>query len=252
MDAKSKTTYLHELIAFMTPFVTGNKLEVIDKVILDRTRHITLVFEDLYRMQNISAVIRTAECFGIQDIHAIERRNSFYMHKKVTRGASKWIDIYKYNEFIDEEPAEFQQSGSNPFEICYKDLTDKGYQFVSMAPSQDNIPIEALDLSRKTAFVFGNELDGVSKEVREKSKHTVCLPMYGFTESYNISVSVAILLNTIFSKIREKSNHISWEMGEEERLKLKLRWIKKVVTKPDSYIATYLKKENIKPEQIDL
>lgn len=199
--------------------ISENKKGLFEKIAPDRTRHITVVLENLFQPHNAAAVVRSCDCFGIQDVHIIENDNLYEPNKEIDMGSSKWIDMHKFNET------------ENNTLSCIKDLKAKGYQIIATTPHTNDCSIEELDVSKPTALLFGTESTGLSQEALDNSDGFVRLPMYGFTESYNISVSVAIALFSVTQQIRSKD--IEWQLSEKEQLLLKLEWAKKVVKKSD-------------------
>ena len=89
-----------KLIQFLSGFVTPERLDLFNKVLSSRTNYLTVVLEDLFQTQNTSAVIRTADCFGIQNVHVIENKHVFQMNPDVVRGASNWVTVTRHNDSI--------------------------------------------------------------------------------------------------------------------------------------------------------
>jgi len=87
-----------ELLKHLQQFVTEDKLRRIDYVIKDRTRHLTIVLEDIYQPHNASAVLRSCECFGIQDLHVIEQEKQYKPNPEIALGASQWLTIHRHKE----------------------------------------------------------------------------------------------------------------------------------------------------------
>lgn len=221
---------MEEITHMLSEFVTDNKKTQIEKVLEERTRHLTVVLEDIYQPHNASAIVRTCDCFGIQDLHIIENENRYSINPKVVMGASKWVDLYNYcipdiNNTIS----------------CVTNLKQKGYRIVATTPDENCISINELSLNEKVALVFGTEQTGVSNEVLEMADEKVTIPMHGFTESFNISVSAAVSLYAITEKLRQSS--ICWKLSEKERGLLKLEWYKKIVKRSDLIIEEHLKQQ---------
>jgi tRNA (guanosine-2'-O-)-methyltransferase len=187
-----------------------------EKIILDRTRHITIALENLFQPHNAAAVLRSCDCFGIQDVHIIENNNKYEPNKEIDMGSSKWLDLHKYSDL------------ENNTVTAIQDLKSKGYQVIATTPHTDDCTIEELDISKPTALLFGTESTGLTKEAMDHADGFVRLPMYGFTESYNISVSVALALYDLTQRMR-KNPEINWQLSTEEQLAIKLDWVKKVV-----------------------
>lgn len=197
-------------------YISDHKKDFIEKVLTDRTRYITVVMEDIYQSQNASAVVRTCECMGVQDVHIIENSSKYSTNPKVLKGSNKWLDLrhYKTRNF-------------NNTETCFSALRAKGYRIVVTDPGQDCLPIDEIPVDQKLAVVMGNELKGTSGYALSHADAKVKIPMCGFTESLNISVSAAICLNILLTKLRASA--IDWSLSEEEKNEIKLTWYRKIV-----------------------
>src|SRR5258706_10808851 len=223
MATKEKLTIDH-----LSQYITEHKKQFIEKVLAERTRYITLVLEDIYQSQNASAVVRTCECLGLQDIHIIEEDSKYSVNKRVLKGANKWIDLHRY-----------KMKGLNNTEICFRKLRELGYRILVTDPSPDGMPINEIPSDEKLAIVMGNELRGTSDYTIKHADQKIFIPMFGFTESLNISVSAAICLNTLLSKLRESNT--PWQLTEEEKETLRLQWYRKVVRRSELIEGEFLK-----------
>lgn len=207
-------------------FITNHKKELVEKVLNHRTRHVTLVLEDIFQSQNASAVFRTAECFGIQDIHLIENRNKYTLSKGVLKGANKWLSVIHHR---DKE---------NNTEQCFKHLKAAGYKVLATTPNAE-LAISQVSLKHKIAIVMGNELHGLSDYALQQADIMARIPMYGFTESLNLSVSSAICISEVVSKLRASNNQ--WQLTQVERNQLKLAWYRKLVRNSEIVEKEFLK-----------
>ncbi len=196
--------------------ISENKKNLFEKNIKNRTRHITVVLENLFQPHNAAAVLRSCDCFGVQDLHIIENFNKYTPNKDIDMGSSKWLNTYKYNQT------------ENNTEACINTLKKKGYKIIATTPHTNDCLIDALPIDEPTALLFGTELTGLTDKALDMADGYVRLPMYGFTESYNISVSVALALFNVTERMR-KNEHINWQLSEEEQQSIKLQWTKKVV-----------------------
>jgi tRNA (guanosine-2'-O-)-methyltransferase len=207
------------VFAHLSQFVSDHKKECISRVLDHRTRQLTVVLEDIYQSQNASAVIRTCECMGLQDVHIVENKTKYSINPRVLKGANKWIDIRKYASRDTDNTI-----------ACIDQLKSEGYRILVTDPSADGTSISDIDVStNKYALLFGNELRGVSKQALENCDVKVRIPMYGFTESLNISVSVAICLNTLVTKMHLSGQ--SFGLTSSEKEDIQLRWYRKIVRK---------------------
>ncbi len=219
-----------ELIEMLEEFVTPNKIEGIDKVLSKRTRHLTVVLEDIYQDQNASAVIRTCDCFGIQDLYVTQDLHDYNVNPNVVRGASKWVTLHKY----EREPDSVKK--------CYKDLRSKNYRIVGTTPDPNSASIHDLNIDDKTAIVFGTEKRGMSDFAKDNADELVHIPMLGFTESFNISVSAALIMNELSHRLRKSD--IDWTLKESEKDELKYEWYKRIVKGSDVLINNYIKEHS--------
>jgi len=217
----------NKLLEYLETFISDNKSSLFDEIIKSRTRFITVILEDIYQSHNASAVLRTCDCFGIQDVHVIENRNTYEINPDVALGSSKWLNLKKHNE------------DDNNTLRCYDELRKQGYRIVATTPNNDDTMLDKLDLSQKLALVFGTELEGLSDIAIDNADEYVKIPMYGFTESFNISVSAAICLHYLSEKLR--SSDTDWRLNEEEIINTRLEWVKSVLKRPDMYEKEFRK-----------
>ncbi len=204
------------LMNFLREMVNENRLELLERILNDRSRYITVVLEDIFQAHNASAVLRTCDCFGIQDVHIIENRNEYMLNPDVELGSAQWLNIIKYN---DKE--------NNTFSAIEK-LKQQGYRIVATTPHTDDIALPDFDLKKgKVAILFGTEMRGLSKQAIDQADEFLKIPMYGFSESLNISVSAAIVLQTLRGKLA-KSN-IKWGLTEDEKEMVRLDWVRNSV-----------------------
>jgi tRNA (guanosine-2'-O-)-methyltransferase len=202
---------------YLADYVTPHKKELIDKVLAKRTRYITLVLENIYKPHNASAVIRTADCFGIQDVHVIENESTYAVNPYVTRGAAQWVDLHKY-----------ERDSENASADCFRNLRQKGYKIFATSPQKGSLPLSELHPDQPMALVFGNEHEGVSNAAMEAADGLVHIPMKGFTESFNISVSAAICLYALQEKVAGSAIK-GYYLDEVEKTELKYRWYQGIV-----------------------
>ena len=193
-------------------FFSDNKRQLFDRLVQNRTRHISVVLENIYQSHNASAVLRSCDCFGVQDVHVVENINPFNPAGDVAVGSSKWVDYYKHADIHS----------------AYNYLHSKGYRIVATLPHENDTMIGDLDLSQPVALVFGTELTGLTQEAIDGADAYVKIPMYGFTESFNISVCAALSLFSTTERMRRDTS-IDWQMNEDEQLTQKLHWSLQVI-----------------------
>ncbi|MBK9175575.1 MAG: RNA methyltransferase [Flavobacteriales bacterium] len=204
-----------ELYERLCEYITDNKRALFDRIAPERTRHITCVLEDIYQPHNASAVVRTCDLLGIQDLHIIENRNKYTVNPDVTLGSSKWVDMHRWR---GEEDNTLR---------CIQHLKQHGYAIVTTSPHATDCTPSTIPLERPLAFCFGTELTGASEPLQANADIALRIPMHGFTESYNISVSAAIVLYTVMERLRASNLH--WRLDPEALAALKLSWARKVV-----------------------
>lgn len=209
-----------KLIEYLSQNVTERRYELINNNAELRTRYITVVLEDIFQPQNASAVLRTCDCFGVQDVHIIENENEYNINPEVVMGSTKWLNLNKYNEEKNNTVA------------TIKKLKEQGYRIVATTPHTNDVNLEELDLSKgKIALMFGSEQPGLSNLALEHADEFMKIPMVGFTESFNISVSAAISLHHLTHKLR--NSDINWQLSKEEMNELKLNWLRTTIKKSD-------------------
>jgi len=216
-----------KLLEHLLTFITDNRSELFMKVIAQRTRHITVVLEDIYQPHNASAVLRTCDLTGVQDVHIIENKNVYDVNPDVAMGSSKWLDLIKYNGFEDNTAEAFKQ------------LKQKGYRIVATTPHKNDKSLEDISLDGKMAFVFGTEMHGLSEGAIQMADEYVRIPMVGFTESYNISVSAALVLYTLTQKLRKSA--INWQLNEDEQVDILLEWARRSINRPELIEKKFIK-----------
>jgi len=210
-----------QLYEALTDFFSENKRQLLDQNIQNRTKHLTLVMEDIFQSQNASAVLRTADCFGIQDVHIIENQYEYTLNPDVAMGSSKWVNYYRYNK-----------KDQNNTVLAYNDLRNKGYKIIATLPHENDVMLQDLDISQPIALVFGTEKTGLSETAIKNADGFVKIPMYGFTESFNISVSAALCSFYLTEKMRNTEG-LNWHLSPEEQIEQKLYWASQIVREAD-------------------
>ncbi len=209
-----------KLLEFLSGFISDNKKNLFQKNIEHRTKYMTVVLEDLFQSHNASAVMRSCDCFGIQDIHVIENENEYLINPDVAMGSTKWITLKKYNE------------EKNNTLNCLRALKKEGYRIVGTTPHSKSCALEDFDVTKgKFALVFGSEEPGLSKIAMEECDEFINIPMFGFTESFNISVSAAICLHHLKWKIN--SSETPYKLSDVEKTEILTDWTKQVLKKPE-------------------
>ena len=202
-----------KLLEYLETFLTPRRQLLNQRVLKERTNHFTVAVEDVYQLHNTSAVMRSCDVFGIQNIHVIEEINAKRIDREIAMGAQKWVDINRYNTTSE----------------CIATLKSKGYQVVATSPHNESVTLDNFDVTTPSVFFFGQEQEGLSDLVMKEADKTLHIPMYGFTESLNISVSAAIILQQLTFKLRQST--VEWQLTEEEILEKRMDWVKKILKK---------------------
>lgn len=228
---------------FLKQFLLEDRLQRFEEVARQRTRHLTIVLENIFHAHNASACLRTCDCFGIQDVHIVEDRNRFEPNKDIALGASQWLTIHRYqqheaNESLPESAADVDAdmaagtaavpSSAGPptaTHNCIRSLQQQGYHVLATSPRQHSVPLQDIDVTRPTALIFGAEQVGVSEEAIALADQLVHIPMYGFTESFNISVSAALCLQYLTTRLRQ--TQVSWQLTKQAHDEMMDEWIRK-------------------------
>lgn len=214
-----------ELLAHLQSYLTPRRRKLFDQVLAERTNHFTVATEDVYQLHNTSAVIRSCDVFGVQNVHITEERNRKRIDREIAMGAQKWVDINRYHTAKES----------------LETLRAKGYKIIATTPHNDACLLEDFDVSQPSALFFGTEKDGLSNEIMEQADGFLKIPMVGFTESLNISVSAAIILQSITSKL--KRSGVEWRLSEEEIYRAKLNWATNSIKSSDQIIERFLSEQ---------
>ncbi|MEL6248480.1 MAG: RNA methyltransferase [Cyanobacteria bacterium J06627_15] len=221
-QVESKLAKERDLIAYLRQFMTPERHQRLETVLAQRTRYMTVVLEDIHITQNAGAVLRNCDCFGIQDVHIIESTTKFKLNLDVTRGCSKWLTLHRYN----------QQSGNT--EQCIQTLKANGYRLVATTPHGQPLPLPELPVDKPLALWFGNEHDGLSPTALAAADMQVSIPMRGFSESLNVSVSAALCLQSLCNGgVGPEDHRIDpanpWPLSAEETHALRLHWYRQAL-----------------------
>lgn len=200
-----------QLLEHLETYLTPQRKARFDAVLPNRTKHFTVATEDVYQLHNTSAVIRSCDVFGIQEVHIVEERNSKRIDREIAMGSQKWVDLKRYHTVVD----------------CVNNLKDNGYQIVATTPHHNDQVLADFDITKKSCFFFGRETEGLSQAVLDVADCYLKIPMVGFTESLNISVSAAIILQDVTNKLRQSD--VKWQLSEQEQLEKRLDWISKTL-----------------------
>lgn len=210
-----------ELLTYLEDFISEERKARFLEVLETRTKYITVAIEDLFQMHNTSAVIRSCEVFGVQEAHVIEDRYGQELDKNIAMGAEKWVDVIRHDSS----------------KSCIKKLRDSGYKIIATTPHKNDCSLSDFKIDDKIALFFGTERDGLSKEVLDNADGFLKIEMAGFTESLNISVSCAIILQDLTTKLRELD--VNWQLTDADKLEKRLDWTKKTIKSIDDILTRY-------------
>ena len=216
------------MLTYLEGFITENRKEGFLRVLKNRTKHFTIAMEDVFQLHNTSAVMRSCEVFGIQELNVIEQKFGKSIDKEIAMGAEKWVDINRFSSIQD----------------CITNLKGKGYQIIATTPHNDSCLLHEFDITKPSALFFGTERDGLSEEVMQQADGFLKIPMVGYTESLNISVSAAIIIQDVTNRLRQSD--INWQLSEEEVLEKRLDWTRKSIKDIEFIERKYFElKENV-------
>jgi tRNA (guanosine-2'-O-)-methyltransferase len=214
-----------KLVEYLEMNLTENRVKRFNKVLNNRTKHFTVATEDVYQLHNTSAVMRSCDVFGIQELHVIEEQNVKRIDREIAMGAQKWVDLIRHHSTKEAITA----------------VKAQGYQIVATTPHENDSNLADFDYTKKSCFFFGRETQGLSDEVINHADCFLKIPMVGFTESLNISVSAAIILQDLTQKLR--ASNIKWQLSETEKLEKRFDWCKKSIKSFDNILERYLNQQ---------
>ena len=217
-----------EILAELQRFLSPERIQRFEGVLANRTKHFTVAVENIFQSHNASAVMRSCDCFGVQDLHVIANHNQYELSKDVAMGAEKWVDMYSYYK------------KENNTQDCIDELKSQGFQIVATTPHTNDVLLPDFDVTKKSAFFFGTEISGLSDIVLDQADAFVRIPMYGFTESYNISVSAALVLHDVVNRL--KKSEVDWALSDEELMDKRIDWAVKSLKSGPQVLAQLLSK----------
>ena len=207
----------------LLPYLSESRVEKFDAALLARTRWLCLVLENVYQSRNASAVMRSCDGMGIQDVHLIEDINPWVFNRGVSKGTPSWLTLHRYG------------NAANPTEACIQNLRQSGYKIAVTSPHVDGMQAKDLPVSEPIALVMGTEFEGVSQRMLDAADYHVFIPMHGLAESLNISVAAGMIMHRVMENIRTLPDS-SWQLSAEEQAELKLDWAMKSVKKADTLL----------------
>lgn len=197
-----------DYLDYLEGFLTDNRKTRFEEVLAQRTKHFTVVVEDIFQLHNTSAVMRSCEVFGIQELNIIEHRFGKKIDSEIAMGAQKWVDIKKFSTIQN----------------CIDTMKNNGYQIIATTPHDDSCLLHEFDITKPSALFFGTEKEGLSEEIMQQADGFLKIPMVGFTESLNISVSAAIIIQNLTNRLQ--NSNLNWQLSADEILEKRLAWAK--------------------------
>jgi tRNA (guanosine-2'-O-)-methyltransferase len=160
-------------------FLLADRKERIDRAVAGRTRTLVVVLEAFCDPQNVNAVLRTCDAFGVQEVHVVEGVMKPYdPNKKISQNADKWLDVVRWSSTAE----------------CLGALKARGFRVCATWLGEGSCALADLSFAEPTALVFGNEHRGVSPEALALADARFAIPMRGFVQSLNVSVAAAVTL----------------------------------------------------------
>lgn len=206
----SKQAIISELKKHITPSRSAR----IEEVVQLRTNYVKVAIEDIQQDRNAGAVIRSCDCFGVQQVSVIENRYSHKVANSISKGSDKWLDIKKFDTPDQDNTV-----------ACINSLKNEGFQVVATSPHNHDVELPDFEITQPTAFLFGTETEGLSEKALALADVKLRIPIYGFTESFNISVSAALVLQQSVSKLHRSK--LPWQLSEDEKMDIQIDWMLK-------------------------
>lgn len=201
------------VIEALEPLLTDERQERLLDVVSNRLSSVVAVLDNPQDPHNGSAIIRSCDAFGIQNLHLLCERKEFLTSRNVAKGTHRWVDMINHT--------------SAPPLI--EGLRDQGYSIVVTHP-EGRLGLEDLAKIDRLALVLGNEHEGVSPALSEAADDTVRIEMSGFVESLNVSVSAALCLHAA-------TTGRSGDLTSEERDNVYARWLRSSVPRSDEVLS---------------
>ncbi len=195
--------------------ITPNKVSMFERIAPQRSRHLVVGLENIQQDHNASAIMRSMDCLGFQELHLIEKNNSYQFQRDIALGAARWLDVAQHQE------------GQEPVLDAIANLKNKGYRIVATSPHHKAVTPQTIDISQPIALFFGAEKHGISAELEAHADEFLHIPMHGFTESFNLSVSAAIVLSAL--RTRLEASQLHWLLTKEDQTRLKIEWCERIL-----------------------
>ena len=192
--------------AALAPMLTAERIARIDAVLAARLSSVVTVVEDTYDPHNAAATIRTTEAIGLGELHVVEGEQRFSIAGGVTRGAHRWVELHRW--------ASVQAAAAT--------LRARGFRIFATLPGAPHT-IDDVDVTTPLAVAFGNEHAGLTPAAIAACDGALGVPMFGFTESFNLSVTVALAMSRIAAR-RRAAIGSPGDLDDARRRELRARW----------------------------
>jgi len=201
--------------SFLETLLSPERLDRLKSVLKQRLSCVTLVLDNLLDSHNMAAVVRTVESLGCQDLHVIEEDYPFDLSSRVTKYTHKWVSIHRY----PDAPS------------CMDQLRSDGFRVYAAMVDNQSMPITEIEITahQPIAFVLGNEHSGVRPETLALTDGGFYVPMYGFSESFNVSVASALVLSHAVTRRRQFLPCAHGTLPADRAAKLYDIWLQKSV-----------------------
>ena len=218
---------LEEVYQYLTDFLTEERLQKIEYFSAQSSDFILPIMEDVYQFRNAAAIVRSAEACGLHRIVALEKINVFQPNLDLTKGADTWVEIVKHPAHID----------------YIKNIKQQGYKIVAVSPEKNATLLPDFNITEPIALTFGTEWQGVTEEILDFADETLAIPMYGFTQSFNVSVAAAICFYELKQKLIK--NNIPHLLNKEKLLKTRIRWAVNSIRSGNEILNKYLDEKGV-------
>ncbi len=212
---------IEKQLQILLPFITESRWNRIVEIVENRTYNVVPVLEHIYDSGNTSAVMRSAEAFGFSKFHIIERPDGQFKHStRVSQGTEKWLQIKRHKDSLR----------------CLREFKERGFKIYA-THLEATIKIENINWSHPSAIIFGNEKDGVSQEALSLCDEKFLIPMYGFAQSFNISVAAALCFQFIHQS-RVSTWGKSGDLNPSEKTEMLFDYVYKSIKEPDKILRS--------------
>ncbi len=212
-----------KIFQHLQQFLTDERLEKINHFAPESSDFVLPVIEDVFQFRNAAAIVRSVEACGFHKIIAMESEHEFNANLRVTKGAETWVEVEKLPHNLDS----------------LREIKNRGYKILAVSPENNATMLSDYDLKEPLALVFGTEAAGVSEEILDFADETLAIPMYGFTQSFNVSVAAAICVYELRQKLLR--SNLDYKLSAEKLWEMKVRWAMNSIKSGEQILAKYLR-----------